>query len=154
MTEHAVGLDVNGLEAWSTGAPRPVVLMSEERALIAYYVSGVPVDDGVGTAEFVDCLSLRMGSPNDEALGGHPLYGRGLEAYRLHEVVDSRWLSELRAIESAHPLAPAVPFEACRHFILTFHDSTVEAIAATIEPGPTYPTMADAIGAHAARLRL
>ena len=61
-------------------------------------------------------------------------------------------MSELRAIEAAHPDAPAVPFADSRHFLLTFHDSMVEAIAGSIEAGPSYGAMGQAIEALAAKL--
>lgn len=44
-------------------------------------------------------------------------------------MVNSAWLAELRAIEAVHDHAPEVPFENARHLVLTFHDSTLEAIA-------------------------
>lgn len=127
--------------------------MSELRVHIAFYASGArPGIDEVVTAEFVRCTSFRMGFPNDEALHGHRLWGRGLESYRAHEVSESAWLAELRTIESVHPEASAVPFEDARHFVLTFHDSTVEAIAGAIEVGPSYTTMVAAIEALATKL--
>jgi hypothetical protein len=127
--------------------------MSERRALIAFYAG----DDRAGgrevdTAEFIDCVSLRMGFPNDEALHGHPLWEHGLEFYQAHVVIDSSWLAERRAIEAVHPRVPAVPFAGARHFVLTFHDSMVEAIAGSIEVGPRYGTMGQAIEALVAGL--
>ena len=128
--------------------------MSEHRALIAFHSGDVRSDrDEVCTAEFIGCDSLRMGFPNDEAQQGHPLSAHGLEFYRLHEVANSSWLSDLRAVEAVHPYAPARPFADRRHFVLTFHDSMVEAIAESIVVGPSYVTMDQAIDALAARLK-
>jgi hypothetical protein len=117
---------------------------------IAFYAWGArPGGQEVVTAEFIRCTSFRMGFPNDEALHGHPLWGHGLEAYRAHEVSDSAWLGQLRTIEAAHPQAPAVPFENARHFVLTFHDSTVEAILSRVATEPSGTIVCD----QSARLR-
>ncbi len=40
---------------------------------------------GTGVIEFHDCLIREFGYPNDEALGGHPLYERGLRFYGVYE---------------------------------------------------------------------
>ncbi len=32
-------------------------------------------------------------SPNDEALGGHPLIGLGLKHYQIHRIDNSPWLA-------------------------------------------------------------
>jgi hypothetical protein len=88
---------------------------------------------------------MRFGFPNDEVLHGHPLFSVGLGYYRLHEVVNSAWLMELRAIEAVHDRAPAMPFENARHFVLTFHDSTLEAIAADVRLAGSYPSRAEAV---------
>lgn len=124
MVLRAVVLDLPDLR-WSGAAPVPVLVASEHRALFAFEHT-----DGLARiAEFVGCVAVRFGFPNDEAQPGHPLWNAGLSFYAAHEVSDSPWLSELRAIESAHPLAAALPFPVARHFILTFHDSIIEAVA-------------------------
>jgi hypothetical protein len=75
----------------------------------------------------------------------HRLYGAGLGYYRLHEVDNSAWLLELRAIEAVHDHPPDVPFENARHFVLTFHDSTVEAVASDVRLVGSYGTRAEAV---------
>ena len=69
---------------------------------------------------------------------------------RVNEVFESPWLDELRTIESVHDQAPAVPFAESRHFILTFHDSTMEAIARDIAVGERHESYASALSAMAA----
>lgn len=148
MTERAVPIDVPGL-AWSAGAPEPFIVSSDQRALIGFYArsedAGQSDSDAVNVAELVGCTSLKFGFPNDEALHGHRLYGAGLGYYQLHEVDNSAWLVELRAIELVHDHAPEVPFENARHFVLTFHDSTVEAIASDVRLVGSYGTRAEAV---------
>jgi hypothetical protein len=129
MTTRAEVVDLP-LLSWSAGAPRPFLVSSETRTLFGFYAPDDGItDDQVRVAEFVGCFSVRFGFPNDEVLNGHPLWGRGLEFYAAHEVLDSPWLTELRQIELHHEQAPAVPFAEAKHFLLTFHDSTLEAIA-------------------------
>lgn len=146
MTERAVPVDVPGL-AWPAGAPEPFIVSSEQRTLIAFYGRNEDADqsdsDEVVVAELVGCASVKFGFPGDEVLHGHRLYAAGLGYYQLHEVEDSAWLIELRAIEAVHHRA-LVPFENARHFVLTFHDSTMEAIASDVRIVGSYGTRAEA----------
>ena len=89
--------------------------------------------------------SVRFGFPNDEALGGHRLWGHGLQFYAAHEVMDSAWLAEVRETERHHPLAASVPFPDAKHYLLTFHDTTMEAIARGIVVQGAFATMDAAI---------
>ena len=142
---------------WPAGAPQPFVLSSEDRTLVGF-TAAEPVSDAgqesdaaqsefVNVAELIECTSFKFGFPNDEALHGHPLFGAGLSYYQLHEVENSSWLRELRAIEAVHDRAPAVPFEKERHFVLTFQDSTLEAIATNIRCIGSYCSQAEALTA-------
>jgi hypothetical protein len=144
-SERASVIEVLGV-AWSAGAPQPVVLTSESRTFIAFFGREDSVgEDQVITAEFVGCTSINTGFPNDEVLHGHRLWGRGLTFYRVHEVLNSSWLAELRSIEAVHPRSPSPPFPNARHFVLTFHDSTVEAIATDLIPIASHSSMRQAI---------
>lgn len=147
MKERAVPVDVPGL-AWSAGAPEPFIVSSEQRTLIGFRGRSQDADQSDGgeviVVEMVDCTSVKFGFPNDEVLHGHRLHGAGLGYYQLHEVEDSAWLIELRAIEAVHDHAPGVPFENARHFVLTFHDSTVEAIASDVRFVGSYGTRSQA----------
>lgn len=148
VEERAIQFDVPGL-AWSGGAPQPFIVSSEERTLIGFYARGEDAEqtdsDAVTVAELVGCTSVKFGFPNDEVLHGHRLYDAGLGYYGLHEVDNSAWLIELRAIEAVHEHAPEVPFENARHYVLTFHDSTLEAIAHDVRLVGSYGTRAEAV---------
>jgi hypothetical protein len=87
-----------------------------------------------------------FGFPNDEALGGHALFSPddGLSFYATHEVLESTWLEEVRAIERAHPQSAATPFPNTRHWVLTFHDSTLDALALGIDLHGDHPNRASA----------
>jgi hypothetical protein len=128
----------------SIGAPLPVVVASEHRAAVVYYVDQTPPDwDGADvrlvTAEsdepwaivvFESAYAHMFGPPNDEAFNGHPLYSRGLQPYGGFVVQSSSWIRQLERMNSVHPSHQRTRFMKDRiHFILTFHDSTFECIA-------------------------
>jgi hypothetical protein len=52
--------------------------------------------------------------------------------YAAHEVIHSEWLNQLRTIERRHPQSQTIPFETSKHWVLTFQDTTLEAIATGI----------------------
>jgi hypothetical protein len=149
VSQRAEVLTIEGLR-WSAGAPQPIVFRSERRTLLAFFAADDERgDDEVVSAEFENCAAITCGFPNDEVLHGHALWGRGLEFYRLHEVKESDWLDELRAVEAVHDQAPTMPFSQARHFVLTFHDSTVEAVADDLVVRDRYPSMEAAAAALA-----
>jgi hypothetical protein len=115
----------------SVGAPQPVVYANEHRLMVAYYLlegeasearqSGVIVFERVHTHVF--------GMPNDEALRGHRLAPRGLQAYSFYEVKQSRWTAELCRRNRVHARHSDSMYSDLRHFIATFHDTTLEVAA-------------------------
>jgi hypothetical protein len=119
----------------------PVLHTTEGRTLFAYYTNWQ--DDVVQVAEFVDCLNVSFGFPNDEALAGHPLHEVGLHPYNVHVVEGSAWIEELQRIEHVgFPNADIV--RGHKHFVFVFHDTTMEAIARDLIPIELCATMADA----------
>jgi hypothetical protein len=56
------------------------------------------------------------GSAQHEALQGHPLHGRGLDYYAIHEVHTSRWISEAERVNSVHPYHQGGWHSTLRHF--------------------------------------
>jgi hypothetical protein len=141
---------------WDAGAPRPV-LLSGLRTFVAFYLGardprfdrpdpGRPdplTDHGIGVVEFKQVTSVKIGSPNDEVLHGHPLWGSGLEHYRAHEVRNSPWITELVNVNRVHERFDESRWSGTRHFILTFHDETLECVArrtvTRAAPGATMP---------------
>jgi len=141
---------------WDAGAPMPV-LLSGLRTFVAFYlgvqdgqfartnprVTDPQADRGVGVVEFKRATSVKIGSPNDEVLRGHPLWGSGLEFYSAHEVENSPWITELIELDRAHERFDEGQWTGRRHFMLTFHDETLECVAkwtiTRIGPGATMP---------------
>ena len=104
---------------WDVGAPLPHVLSSEGRTFLIYMVSEPdPAWDGtyvnvidpssdavepLAIVEFKWCYAHKFGGPNDEVVSGHPLYGKGLEAYRAHEVANSSGSQRSRPLTACMP---------------------------------------------------
>jgi hypothetical protein len=131
----------------SAGAPLPHVFADEERLLVAYLVnSPTPsfaprsvsaTSDGetVAILTVAPYLALQFGPPNEEALSGHRLYALGLQPYSAFEVLNSSWIASLEEANRVHPRHVQPLFYGHRHFILTFHDATLEFIARDFQVG-------------------
>jgi hypothetical protein len=91
------------------------VLISGLRTFVAFYLridDPLPFDGTnpsawdprpeIGVVEFKRVASVKKGSPNDEVLHGHPLWGSGLEFYQAHEVRNSPWIKELTDVNRVH----------------------------------------------------
>jgi hypothetical protein len=134
---------------WDAGAPLPHLVSNGSRAFVVClasqpdpgwdgtYVTVVsPTDQHPSlfvVLELRGCQEIRFGGPNDEAIAGHPLHGRGLAGYRAHEVLNSAWIEEAIRVNSVHPHHSDAPFRQLHHYALLFHDDMVEALARGIE---------------------
>jgi hypothetical protein len=130
---------------WDAGAPMPHLMANDNRALLAFLLrepdpnwdgSSVTIKsladeqpEPLALVEFEHCISARLGAPNDEVFAGHPLSGKGLEAYEAQRVVNSRWVKEIERINSVHPMYRPESWHSLNQFIFWFHDSTFECIA-------------------------
>jgi hypothetical protein len=130
---------------WDTGAPLPYLLQNDYRTFLAFFLHTVdPNWDGtyvnvrnpsselsekLALVEFERCVCTKMGTPNDEVLHGHPLYGKGLAGYEAMTVENSNWLKELEKINSVHDAYNPESWRRLKHYILPFHDSTFECVA-------------------------
>lgn len=134
---------------WDVGAPSPMLLCNDYKTFLTFYVREFdPNWDGtyvkvVDTASgervslclvtFKRCASAKLGHPNDEAQGGHPLYRRGLEGYTAQIVRNSPWLAEVARINSIHPYDKPELWRSLNHYVFWFHDSTFECLAESYE---------------------
>jgi hypothetical protein len=110
----------------------PVLLQTDYRTFLTFSAKrllsdGKYHDAGYGIIEFERCSLTKFGYPNDEALAGHPLYDKGLGAYRVFRVCNSSWIKQMT--EQNRVSFPKTPDSNKSHFIFTFHDSTFECIA-------------------------
>jgi hypothetical protein len=115
------------IPAFDPGASAPFVLANDFKLFLAYRASG-DTDDRV-ILEFARARAHYFGSPNDEALTGHPLALRGLTHYGSFEILNSSWIRILEERNRVHHRHDPKRFLALHHFILTFHDETFECVA-------------------------
>jgi hypothetical protein len=117
------------------GAPQPHLFAGDTGpAIVVYRTSSLaPSDDEFAVLRFPMCEIVKFGYPNDEALPGHPLYLKGLTHYGLFEVLDSSWMKTLAEQNLVSFPNPDPSATSGRHFVVTFHDSTLECIAEGIE---------------------
>lgn len=109
----------------AAGAPDPKVLATDSSLSLSYRTE----QDRFVVVRFPMCDYLIFGAPNDEALGGHPLSGRGLEFYAVHEVRNSSLVELLERRNAVHPRHDRDRFlRSKKHYIVTFHDSTLECV--------------------------
>lgn len=126
------------------GAPLPTVVADDYRLVLEYLVSepdpnwdgsyvnvvGTETEGTIALIRFHRPYAHMMGAPNEEAIAGHPLSDRGVEAFAAFEVKNSSWIRKLELMNSVHPFHNRERFlEHKRHFIFAFHDSTFECIA-------------------------
>ncbi len=128
----------------SAGAPLPHVFADEGRLVVAYIanapdpsfdgtnprsVSSVTGNQSVAVLTADPYLAFQFGPPNDEAISGHRLYPLGLRAHEAFEVRNSSWIASLEKANRVHSSHTPELFLDYRHFIVAFHDSTLEFIA-------------------------
>ena len=140
---HTILLELTSLPQCDVGAPSPQVVADEHRLLLAYIVQ--QQGPGASTQPYAVVRFNRpqahfFGPPNDEAIDGHPLYTKGLEAYACYRVVNSSWIRTLERMNSVHPMHKAERYDRLSHYIFTFHDSTFECVADSFQVR-LFPTM-------------
>jgi hypothetical protein len=124
------------------GATEPVIVADDQELLLAYRVGARGMDrvrenglhfdsndDVWGIIRFSGYLKMQFGHPNDEVLGGHPLYARGLKPYTFHFVENSPWFEEVKRQNSVHDRHSNSWAKDTKHYIITFHDDTLEVLA-------------------------
>ena len=122
------------------GAPMPVLLASGGCLVIAYLlVTGDNDEREFAVVEFDLVYAHYFGSPNDEALSGHPLYARGLRHYAAYEVFDSSWIRSLERMNRVHPRHDPRRYDDRHHYVFTFHDNTFECVARGIRKVACFP---------------
>lgn len=113
------------LDSWPTpGTSSEVALLATDTKLCLRYFTQ---KDEIVVIQFPLVNSFRFGSPNDEALGGHPLAQFGLKFYSVHRIDNSPWLAELERQNAVHPSHNRSRFMTdLVHYVFTFQDSTLE----------------------------
>lgn len=121
----------NGAPQMDTGAPMPSLAVREDGLYVAYALSGL--GSGYAVVRFSNVLQHIFGYPNDEALGEHPLYKVGLAFYAFNEIKNSPYVRELATRNGRAFPGSEERYLKWRHWIVTFHDETLEVIGEDIE---------------------
>jgi hypothetical protein len=102
------------------------VVFADESSLLLRYITS---NDATAIINFPLVSIFKFGSPNDEALHGHPLHSSGLKFYAVHRVENSPWIEELEKQNSVHSRHDKARFLAGKvHYIFTFQDSSLECV--------------------------
>lgn len=153
---------------WDIGAPLPHLIQNESRTFLLFLLRDVKrnrdettvtikspsdkVAEGIGIVEFKRCVATMMGSPNDEVLHGHPLYGCGLDSGTAQRVVNSEWIEALRLINSVHHCYRPDYWQSLNHYVLWFHDCCFECVAESYEIQTVNSNIGDVLGTLCSRL--
>jgi hypothetical protein len=162
--EYADELDL-GIQI-DPGTPMPHLFANGHSVFVLFYLrapiparitaagSGYPAGEEapLGLVEFTGVHTVLFGGPNDEALNGHHLYGKGLQPYAIHEVRDSSWISEAEHVNSVHPYHQGGWHAWLRHFVITFHDETLECLARDIRAQTRTSSFPEAAKAATSRM--
>ena len=138
--QHAVPIDFP--LRWNAGAPLPHLIQNDLRVYLTFFLrdaSPKSMDSDssrkqtLGIVEFKRCMATRMGTPNDEVFHGHPLSGKGLEAYKAQQVINSEWIKSLQAINGVHNDYNPDFWRRLQHYVFWFHDSSFECVAESFD---------------------
>lgn len=126
------------------GCPAPTIFSDARDLYVAYWMrnpdfpgwkSGAEPDHPgfkmkTAVLKFRLMTLVRFGYPNEEALRGHPLHRYGLKLYRFHIVENSPLIDEMSS-QNKKVFPQAVPTGRIKssHWIITFHDETLEVVA-------------------------
>lgn len=81
---------------------------------------------------FSGCAACRLGSPNDETISGHPLFGKGIDVGGAYTVVNSHWLIELEKINAKHDQFSLGEWQNKNHYLILFKNNTFDCIANSV----------------------
>jgi hypothetical protein len=131
-------------EPWDAGAPNLRVLATSFSVAVVYATKPAS-GNALAMVRFERPVAHRLGCPNDEAIAGHPLHGRGLDAFRAHLVANSAWIAEMMRINSVHRQFNAARWADCRHYLLAFKEDVFECIARGHQVSRLEGTMEEAL---------
>jgi len=128
MAEHVEPHDLGVL--WEPNAPEAVMICAEGSAALALKAHFDDSDRRCVVLTWSHTLSACMSAPNDEAIAGHRLYGKGLsEVLWAGLVNDSSAIAEFERQNRVHTRHNPLRFQFLQHHILTLKECVVEAVS-------------------------
>lgn len=124
------------LDTWPqpSTSPEAVVFATETQLFVRYQADNAEI----AVIHFPLVKIFKFGSPNDEALGGHPLAKLGLRFYQVNRIEHSPWVAELERQNNRHPRHDRASFlKDAVHYVFTFQDSTLECV---VTEGGNWPS--------------
>ena len=130
-----------GIPEANPGAPCPMLVAGEHSLVVAYYANRpMPEFDGTNPKQvsehtddepcvalvFDDAYDFRFGPPDEEGWGAIWQLFPHIETWRPHVTNIRKWVSEMTVADNAFE---KVKWEDQKHYVLPFHDSTIEVIA-------------------------
>ncbi|HWQ46464.1 MAG TPA: hypothetical protein VN376_06330 [Longilinea sp.] len=129
--EYAVPIDFP--LQWDSATPVPQLLVNGSITVLIFDLHTTSTkNDGIeriAVVRFHNCVSVRMGSPNSEALHNHPLRHKGLMQNTAHLVHASRWIAELESMNKGNSQLEQDSWKKLSHYIFTFRDGLFECVA-------------------------
>ncbi|WP_341869787.1 hypothetical protein [Pseudomonas lactucae] len=108
-----------------TTSPEAVIFATETQLCLRYHTD----NQAFAVIRFPLVKIFKFGSPNDEALGSHPLAALGLRPYQVNRIDRSTWITELEQQNAKHPRHDRALFlKDATHYVFTFQDSTLECV--------------------------
>jgi hypothetical protein len=141
MVEHVEVLDLGVV--WEPNAPEAILACNDHgRAVLALNPHGDDPDRRCVVLVWTGARSACLASPNDEAISGHRLYQKGLDAVLwAGRVIDSEAIRALEHQNRVHPRHDPSRFEGLLHHVVLSKERVAEVIATTLSirrlDGPT-----------------
>ncbi len=129
MTERVTTIDIGVV--WDPNAPDAVLLTDDGGSTALALRAHCDDSDQRTVVLFWSGARYRlMGGPNDEAISGHRLYGKGLETVTwIGEVAGSELVASLEKQNSVHPQHDPARFAKLLHQVALTKEETVEVVA-------------------------
>jgi hypothetical protein len=140
MSERVEALDLDTW--WDPNAPAASLTISDRgRAWLRLRPHPDDPDGRLVVLSWEGCSSASLTPPNDEALAGHRLYGKGLEdVLWIGEVMESEYIARLEVMNRVHDRHDPDRYAGLRHFVLPLKECTVEVVSESpprVERGDT-----------------
>lgn len=83
--------------------------------------------------KLVNPYVVTSGGPNDEVIEGQSLYGKGIATCSAFLIENSKWKEEQEKVNRHHRLFCQSRWQRINHYLWTFHDTQIQALAEGFE---------------------